>query len=299
MNPRAALILLFLLVTFLPGVAAAEKNNPTNYTEQITAWRQQREEKLKQPYGWLSLAGLFWLQQGDNSCGSSKQSRIRLPESAPKEIGRFQLRQGEVLFIPVAGVDVRLNGKPITKKVPVHYDGPGNELQVGAVKMLVIKRSKGIGIRVKDPRSKVRQNFTGLAWYPIQGEFRIQGRWIPRPEAQQVSIANILGGVESWQSPGSVEFSYGGKPWRLLALKATGDKLIFIFKDGTSGKNSYPGGRFLYAEPPVDGKLILDFNRAYNPPCAYAKYTTCPLPPRENWLALEVAAGEKYKGSYY
>lgn len=269
------------------------------YESTIETWRKQREERLKAKDGWLSVAGLFWLKDGENRVGSDPSYEIVLPEGrAPKRLGVFDFKDGKTTFRMATGAQVLLNGKPaMTAELKPDTSGSPDLLQHSDFTMLVIKRGDRYGIRLRDVRSKMRQEFHGLRWYPVRGDHRIAAKFVSYPKPQTMAVPNILGQVEQQPTPGYAEFRLGGSTHCLHPV-LEGDQLFFIFKDATSARTTYGAGRFLYADVAKDGKVILDFNKAYNPPCAYTPYATCPLPPKQNRLNAKVEAGELNYGEH-
>jgi hypothetical protein len=267
---------------FLALLAAAAIFAASNYASEIAAWRADREAQLKAEDGWLSLAGLFWLHEGANRFGKDADSEIVLPDG-PAHAGVFQLQQGQVT--------VTVDGA--TREV---RPDSGDIVKVGRVRLLAIKRSDKYGIRVKDPESEARREFKGIESFPADESYRLTARWVVEP--RKIPILNVLGQTEPSECPGYAVFTLRGREFTLHPiLEQPGAKeLFYIFKDETSGKETYPAGRFLYSEMPRDGHVILDFNKAYNPPCAFTPYATCPLPPPENRLAVRIEAGEKRYG---
>ena len=176
--------------------------------------------------------------------------------------------------------------------------GSPDVLEMGTLTMNVIKRGDRFGIRLKDKNSPVRKGFTGLRWFDIQEDYRVEARWVSYPQPKPVKVPNVLGQTESMPSPGYAEFTLGGKPVRVDGVLEDphAEQLFFILRDQTSGKETYGAGRFLYADLPKAGKVVLDFNKAYNPPCAFTPYATCPLPPPQNWMPVRVEAGEMAYG---
>jgi uncharacterized protein (DUF1684 family) len=254
----------------------------TAYQTEIAQWRRQREESLQRDGGWLSVAGLFWLHEGANTFGKDPGNEIVLPDGEAK-----------------AGVFELLNGK-----VTVRMDGATRELwpdsldvaKVGRLSLFVIKRSDKYGIRLKDPQSQYRREFHGIETYPAQEEYKLTARWVAEP--RKIPILNVLGQTEPMDSPGYAVFNLHGHEYRLRPYLETADakELFYVFRDLTSAKETYGAGRFLYSAMPAEGRVVLDFNKAYNPPCAFTPYATCPLPPPENRLAVRIEAGEKKYG---
>jgi hypothetical protein len=172
--------------------------------------------------------------------------------------------------------------------------GSPDVLEMGALSLTVIERGGRLGIRLKDRNSPVRKAFTGLRWFEIDEDYRVEARWVSHPQPKPVKVPNVLGQTEAMPSPGYAEFTLGGKSVRLDGVLEDphAEQLFFILRDRTSGKETYGAGRFLYADLPQGGKVVLDFNKAYNPPCAFTPYATCPLPPPQNWMPVRVEAGE-------
>jgi uncharacterized protein (DUF1684 family) len=254
----------------------------TAFQTEIAEWRKQREERLKADGGWLTLTGLFWLHEGANTFGTAAGNDIVLSDGSPRG-GSFDLANGKVL--------VKTNGAARELK----SDSP-DMAEAGRLKLYVIKRGPKYGIRVKDSDSEYRRQFHGIESYPAKPEYRITAKWVDEPK--EIPVLNIVGITEPMPSPGVAVFQLNGKEYRLRPVLETADakELFYIFKDETSGKETYAAGRFFYSEMPKAGTVVLDFNKAYNPPCAFTPYATCPLPPPENRLAVRIEAGEKKYG---
>jgi uncharacterized protein (DUF1684 family) len=252
----------------------------TSYQDSILEWRKSRDAALRAPDGWTTLAGLFWLHEGGNSYGADPASEIPLP-AGPAHAGIFELHKGQVSTVQ--------NGKPNILKP----DSKEGVVTVDRLSLLVIKRGDRYGIRLKDPESEYRRGFRGIDNFPIDEKYRITARWVAAPK--QIPILNVLGQTEPSENPGYAVFELAGKEMRLYPIiEEPGDQqLFYIFRDLTTGKETYPAGRFFYSAMPKDGQVVLDFNKAYNPPCAFTPYATCPLPPKENHLPVRIEAGEK------
>jgi len=267
------------------------------YRAEVRKWREEREARLKADGGWLTLAGLFWLEEGPNRFGTDPAGDIVLPEgSAPAKTGVFELKGEQVTVALQPGANGRIGGRPVSGAAAMRPDSSGSPdvLEMGTLTMNVIKRGDRHGIRLKDKASAVRRGFTGLKWFDIQQEYRVEARWVSHPQPKPVKVPNVLGQTESMPSPGYAEFTLGGKRLRLDGVLEDphAEQLFFILRDQTSGKETYGAGRFLYADLPKAGKVVLDFNKAYSPPCAFTPYATCPLPPPQNWMPVRVEAGE-------
>jgi hypothetical protein len=267
----------------------------TDYRRAIEAWRADREAKLTADDGWLTLVGLAWLEEGPNRVGSDPAAEVALPPgSAAASVGTITFRDQTATFAPAPGADVRINGKPAGVQVLRPQPGDVDTVTTGSVTMFVIKRGDRYGVRVRDRHSVRRKEFTGLHWFPVREEYRVTARFIPHPAPTSIMIANVLGVIEPWPTPGKVVFTLNGRELTLHPVLDGPDakELFFIFRDGTTGSETYPGGRFLYAAMPKNGEVVLDFNKAESPPCAFTAFATCPLPPKENALPVRVEAGE-------
>jgi uncharacterized protein (DUF1684 family) len=282
------------------GVAAGGGADEA-YRAEVLKWRADREARLKADGGWLTLAGLFWLNEGPNRFGTDPAGDIVLPEgSTPAEAGVFELRDGRVKVALRPGVTGRLAGQRLSGEVEMQSDASGSPdvLEMGPLSLHVIKRGSRYGIRLKDQNSAVRRGFLGLKWFDVREEYRVEARFVSYPQPKPVKVPNVLGETESMPSPGYAEFTLGGKTVRLDGVLEDphAEQLFFILRDQTSGKETYGAGRFLYTDLPKAGQLVLDFNKAYNPPCAFTPYATCPLPPPQNWMPVRVEAGEMAYG---
>jgi len=286
------MVLLPLLALSLSAAPASE-----DIVEATRRWHEGRLKGLQSEDGWLTLVGLGWLKEGPNSAGSDGKANVVFPEGAPANVGIFTRTGSSVTFQPAPGVAVSRGGKPFTGG-PVQTDQEGRAepdiLQFGRFRFQLIARGDRIGVRIKDPEARARREFPGIPIYPASARWRLTARWEPANPPTEIAVPNVLGEVERSPSPGTAVFTVDGKEYRLTPVLEEGSPdLFFVFADETNRTETYGAGRFLYAEPAKDGTVILDFNRAYNPPCAFSAFATCPLPPRQNRLALRVDAGEK------
>jgi len=273
---------------------AADERMDRAYREEIRKWRADYEDSLKRDNGWLTLAGLYWLKEGDNRFGTRSVNDLILPEgSAAESAGTFVFHDGKTRLRLTAGVQALLNGAPVLTETALKPDSSGqpDRITIGRLSMIVIQRGSRYGIRLWDNQSAVRHDFKGSRWFPAKESYRITAKFVSYPQPKLIPILNILGDTDQNPSPGYATFEMDGKECRLEPV-LEGDHLFFIFKDATSGKQTYPAGRFLYTGLPKDGKVILDFNQAENPPCAFTAFATCPLPPRQNYLQVAIEAGE-------
>ena len=265
-----------ILLLFLAGTDSTDR--------ELAEYRADYETKLKGPKGYLAVAGLWWLKDGDQRAGSDPSLEIVLPARAPKFLGVFRLADGKVTFLDPTIPPKELI--PDTNK----KDGP-TILSVGDMELLLIERNGRNGIRLRDPQSKMRSEFKGVRWYPRNPKWRIEARFIPYKEPKSVLVPDVTGNRQKMTAPGEVEFKIAGHTYRLEPTLDEGN-LFFIFHDKTAGRGTYGAGRFLDTPPPKDGKVVLDFNKAYNPPCAFTPFATCPLPLKRNFLPIEIPAGE-------
>jgi len=306
-NPALGLIIVFLALSSnvtnaeRPAHLPALATDPA-YLKEIDKWRNERLEEVNGETGWNTLVGLFWLHEGKNRFGSDPSNDIVLPRSrAPKLAGLLQLNNGTVRLTTKPEVGIISAGDRVRDLVlRSDADGLPTPLKLGSLTMFVIKRGEKFGLRVKDKLHPARAKFAGLTYFPIDVNWRVQGKLEAHVPPKVISIVNVLGMIENMTSPGVLLFEVSGKEYRLDPVLEKGSRQLFvIFADQTSGKETYGAGRYLYVDPPdAEGKVIIDFNKAYNPPCAFTKFATCPLPPRQNRLSTRIDAGEKkYAGS--
>lgn len=270
-----------------------EKGDP-KYISQIKDWHNKRIENLKKENGWLNLAGLFKLKQGENKFGSDKKNDVVFPEGkAPAYLGIITLKDSIAAVKIENGVDVRYNGVSVsTLELKNDMQGTPTVLEYGTLRWFIIKRGEDYFVRLRDLDAPLIKSFKGIDTYPINSDWRIEAKLVPFNPPKKVFIPNILGKIEEDISPGTLVFTKDGKEYSLEAL-SEGDRYFIIFADETSGSETYGAGRFVYADKADStGKTIIDFNKAYNPPCVFTKYATCPLPPKQNHLKMKVTAGE-------
>lgn len=291
-----------LAMVAAPALGAGQEPEPeaeAAYRAEIEAWRAARVERLKQPEGWLSLVGLHWLAEGAQTVGSAADNDVVLAVG-PERLGTLTLADGRVRLALEPGVEARI-GDAEAREAELVADSAGSPTVVrfGRASFVVIERGGRFGLRVRDPEAKTRTGFVGIESYPIDPKWRVDARFEPHPEGRTIEIASVINTLEPMKNPGALVFEIDGRTHRLEAIDDDSGQLFLIFADRTSGRETYGPGRFLYAAMPVDGRTVLDFNRAYNPPCAFNAYSTCPLPPPENRLDLAVRAGEKkYEGPH-
>ncbi len=290
-------VVLGSFVFVLPLVAdqpVASVQQGENHQQSIKAWRASRHDRLTQPDGWLTLVGLEWLKDGENRVGSAKDNDIQLT-GGPAHWGSVFLQNDQLRFVSSDIKNVSINGESL-QQAELVADNKGEPTLVagGTLSFYSIFRGS-YGLRIKDSQAKALQNFKGVDNYSIDESWRINGRFIRADDGASIEITNVLGQVSESPVFGTFEFDMEGKTHSLLGLgDENSEDLWFIFADRTSGHGTYGAGRFLYSDAmPENGRLTVDFNKAYNPPCAFNPYSTCPLPPQRNRMNLLVTAGEK------
>lgn len=261
--------------------------------KEIEQFRAKHEADYRRDY--VTLAGLFPLKDGVNTLGSAASSAIVLPKTVPASIGRLVVTGDRVRFEPAAGVPVTLKDKPITAPIDLKSDekGEADQIAVAGITLWVHMSGDRRTIRIRDVNGTPARAFEGFKWFPIDPAFRVTGRFIKDAPPRQVRIPNQLGDEETYTTEGIVEFTLDGRTITMRPMTTRPGRLYFIFRDGTSGKETYETARFLYSDLKADGTTVLDFNQAYNPPCSFNPYTTCPLPLKENRLTARILAGEK------
>lgn len=272
--------------------------DPDAYAKEIDAWHQERWASLKSEDGWLTLLGLFWLKEGENKFGSDPANEIVLPkEKVGRIAGGLVLKSGLVKLEAPASSRITASGLPVTSlELKSDADDKPTVLHLGSLSLQIIKRGDKLGLRVKDKENPDRLNFQGTQFFSTDLKWRIDAHFDTYNPPKPVSITNVLGMQSDEASLGAVVFEVEGQTYRLDAITEKGETRYFmIIADKTSGKETYPAGRYLYVDPPdTSGNMVIDFNKAYSPPCAFTKFATCPLPPRQNRLSFPIEAGEKY-----
>lgn len=297
---RTALALLALLAV---GGCGGDQPADPDYVARIDAWHAERVARLTSETGWLTLVGLHPLTPGPNIVGSAPEANVQLVANAPARLGRIDVGgDGTVLFQADPAAAVRIfddpTGDPVTAlALATDAAGPPTLLAVGTLVMHVIDRDGRLFLRVKDTRAEALRTFTGIDRFAVDPRWRVTARI--EPGSGTVQVPNVLGQVRAEPSPGTLVFTIDGTACRLVPTGAPGEGLFIVFGDRSNGPDTYPGGRFLSTDPPTaDGTVVLDFNQAVNPPCAFSDFATCPLPPAGNTLPIAVTAGEKRWGSH-
>jgi len=284
-------------LVIVPWAASLADSAPAGYEQEILKWRERRVARLQADTGWLTVAGLFWLHPGQNTFGTDRGNDILLPEgSAPGRAGVFVHEKGVTTVRANPGTDLRCDGRKVeTLVMRTDHEDTTDVVELGRLSFYVILRGDRYGIRMRDKESSMRRDFHGIEAWPVDPAYRVEARFEPYEPPHNLPIPTILGTIDSMVCPGALVFELQGKTYRLDPVMESPEdtSLFIIFSDATSGDETYGAGRFLYADLPADGTTIVDFNKAYNPPCAFTPFATCPLPPPENELPVAVRAGEK------
>jgi uncharacterized protein len=261
--------------------------------KQIEAWRAKHEADYKRD--WATIEGLHFLAPGAHTAGSAANNDVVLVRSLPARIGQFTVAGGDVTFDAEPFVGVTVNDKPPQPEMKLRDDGQDetDEIKANGVSVVVHKSGERIALRVRDPNGERAKAFRGFDWFPISRDYRVSGRFIRDAVAHEERVVNTFGDIDSYVSEGVVEFTLADKILRLRPFTTRPKHLYIVFSDETSGNETYEAARFLTAELRDDGTTILDFNEAYNPPCAFNPFTTCPIPLQQNRLHARVMAGEK------
>jgi hypothetical protein len=275
------MILTGISIVLLSTALAAE----LPYPQQMANFRAEREQEIRKD--WLPLVGLYWLKEGDNTIGSNPKDDVILPSSSPAMVGTFRFQKGKVFFQP-AGVLKLKNGQQ-AKATEVKED---DIFTSGTVDFFLIRRGERAAVRVKDSASPALRAFSHLEWFGVDPSWRVSAKFTPWDKPHKLAYDTVIPGLtEDYSSPGRVTFRRNNADYTLEPVEEDG-QLFYVFRDATSGKTTYPAARYLYSDPPKNGVVVLDFNRATNPPCAVTSFATCPLPPPQNRLSLAITAGE-------
>lgn len=289
-------VIVLLTISWL-GCEQKPAETDQDYVEQINQWHRGRVERLVSPTGWMSLAGLFWLNEGENTFGADSSNDIVFPAGkAPDFIGSFVLENGIVRAKILPGVNVLHEGNPVNEiEMKSDAEGKPTILSHGTLSWFIIKRTDGLAVRLRDTKNPVIESFHGIERYPVDPGWRIEATFEPYNPARSISVPNVFGTIDEEPCPGALVFELEGKTYRLDVIGEMDDEEFFvIFGDETNKDETYPAGRYVYVKNPGSGgKTYIDFNKAYNPPCAFTEFATCPFPPEQNILPLRIETGEK------
>jgi uncharacterized protein (DUF1684 family) len=296
------LIILFNLV--IVGCTVKENStiglNTEAYVEEIKEWQHKRNAYQVSEDGWVNLAGLFWLKEGINTFGSDKENDLVFPEGKIAEHGGFMLlKQGVVTIEAAPGAEIMLNDTMRSSGVVYHPDSARVTAAHGSLRWFVIRRDDKFGVRLRDFENPLLKSFTRIECFSIDPKWRLEGRVEWADSSRTIEVTNVLGQTGPQRSVGTLVFDYDGNEYRLDVLDEGGDEFFIIFGDETNARETYGAGRYMYVPVPKEGdRVIIDFNKAYNPPCAFTEFATCPLPPKQNVLPFAIPAGEKNYGTH-
>ena len=291
-------------VLLFTATACTEAPTPTDpaYAAEIDDWRNARLTRLTADDGWLSLTGLYWLEPGENRFGSAEDGAVVLPDPSVPDIAGMMILgpDGTVTVFAEEDAGVQINGEPLTETtLRTDAEGSPDIVTAGRIRFYIIDRGGRLAARVKDPEAPTRLAFAGIEYFSIDSAYRVEASFEPYEAPREVAIPTVLGEDTTMLAPGVLRFTLNGAEQTLEPYQDSpdDDSYFLIFRDGTSAVTTYGAGRFLYADAAgADAKTVLDFNLAYNPPCAFTPYATCPLPPPQNWLQASIRAGEMYVG---
>ena len=304
MKIKSSIAALSILLASLANAATptAIKASP-EYADAINQWRDSVEERLRRDNGWLTLAGRFFMKPGVNTFGTASTNDIVFPPelkgTGPDTIGTINVDIAKKIVTLKLndGVAMTSEGKSFTGERALQYDPAKRDwVSLGRISMHVIERDGRYVLRLADNESLVRKNFPGRVWYDVNPAFKVNAKFVPYPPGKKLSIVNVIDEVSEEPCPGYVEFTLKGKKYKMDVV-GEDEGMFFVMRDGTSGDTTYRPSRFLYVDkkPKANEIFQLDFNKSYNPPCAFSEFTTCPLPPEQNILKTRIEAGEKYR----
>lgn len=265
--------------------------------EEIEAWRAEHEDSYRR--NWVPIEGLHFLEPGAQTAGSAPDNDVILIASLPERLGRFTAGSAEVTFEPEPGAPITLNGETPPASTVLRDDGTEEPdvIEANGATVVVHRSGTRLSLRVRDPNGERARTFRGFDWFPISEDYRVLGRFVRDPTPRTMPVVNTFGDVDTYETEGVIEFALNGEELRLRPFTTDSGRFYIVFSDASSGEETYEAARFLYADLRDDGTTILDFNQAYNPPCAFNPFTTCPIPLPENRLPIKVLAGEKkYRG---
>jgi uncharacterized protein len=267
---------------------------------QIEAWRAEHEDSYRK--NWVTIEGLHFLSPGTQRAGSAPDNDVVLIASLPEHLGSFTVAADVVAFDPEPGAPIAVNGEPATSGVALRDDGTDEPdvIEANGASVVVHRSGTRVSLRVRDPNGERSRSFQGFDWFPISPDYRVRARFIEDAKPRNLPVVNTFGDIDEYQTEGVVEFALNGETLRLRPFTTEPGRFYFVFNDASSGNETYEAARFLYSDLAKDGTTILDFNKAYNPPCSFNPFTTCPIPLPENRLPVKVLAGEKkYRGSLH
>ncbi len=297
-NTGLATLLFLLLFVINWSCQTAPTKVDSAYLTEVEDWRTERIDALTTPTGWLSLAGLFWLKEGPNSFGASNENSMVYPAKASAKMGQFVLAADSVWLEAEEGVGIKANGE-VTDKIGLTGVTEPVIMEYENLSWFLLKRGGKYGIRLRDSLHEARAHFETIEHYPVDPIARIPAKLRAFEKPETLLMRNVLEMDIPYPTEGKLVFEWEGQEQAITVLDGGADEYFLIFADETTGEETYPSGRYLYA-PKADenGDTYIDFNKAYNPPCAFTEYATCLLPPAENRLAVAIRFGEKNYGTH-
>ena len=287
--------ILSFIICLLVVFSSTAQQSKKKYIKEIERWDVERLESVKSPTGWVNLAGLFWLNKGTNKLGSASSNELMFTkEGFPSLLGTFELNGDKVKWTTASGNEVWYKKNQVDEMEVFNVDSISSpSLSYSTYRWSIIKREDKIGVRFRDLNNPALDALTHINRFDVNPKWKINA-YLEPSTFSTVAITNVIGQTYQQASPGKIVFEVDGKTYKLDAVEETAELLQVIFGDETNGIESYPSGRFLYVtRPGPDGKVVIDFNKSFNPPCAFSPFATCPLPPKQNILPIRVEAGEK------
>ena len=275
-------------------MSSCSEHTDKQYVQEFTQWQENRIKRLKSESGWLNLAGLYWLAEGENTIGSDSSNSILFPESAPDFCGSIVKNKDEIKYYVHPGSEIYINSEILTEaKLEPDITQNPSICKTGSFEWFIIKRDDLYGIRLRDFENPRIDQLKEIPSFPVEKRWIKKAKFEAFHDPDSIEVATMVGGTETYEVPGKIIFRHKGKKYELFPFRS-GKGFFIILGDKTSAIETYAAGRYMYTDAPDENnELILDFNKAYNPPCAFSPFATCPLPPPENRLDLAITAGEK------
>ena len=272
-----------------PGAATV----PEDHASKVQAFRDKHETDYIRD--WVSIAGLHFLEPGTQTVGSSIKNDVVVVANIPEATGRLHLKGTSITFDPAPGVSVTRKGEPLKGPIVLKEEGqpPAPEIVVNDVRLVAHVSGERLALRVRDPNGPLAKDFRGFTWFPIDPKYRVVGKFVRDAEAEKVTVQNTFGDMDTYLTEGVVEFELDGQKLKVRPFTSRPNRFYIVFRDASAGAETYETARFLYADLQPDGTTVLDFNEAYNPPCSFNPYTTCPIPVKDSIIPAKILAGEK------
>lgn len=263
------------------------------YNSHVQAFRDKHEADYIRD--WVSIAGLHFLEPGTHTVGSAVKNDIVVVANVPATTGRLHVKGTSITFDPAPNISVTRKGEALKGPVVLKEDGqpPAPEIVIGDVRLVAHVSGDRLALRVRDPNGPLAKDFRGFTWFPIDPKFRVVGKFVRDAEAKKVTVQNTFGDMDTYLTEGVVEFELDGQKLRVRPFTSRPKRFYIVFRDASAGQETYETARFLYADLRDDGTTVLDFNEAYNPPCSFNPYTTCPIPVKDSIIPVKILAGEK------